>query len=364
MALTARDINGCIDFDAIEGFADRVATPDFEFGKVCAKEYLTFNEAFRDTLENITDYRWDFGDGTIEEGQVPIPMITHAFNKGGTYPVTLTVINSFSGCERSVTRNVDIISPPQINFDFDTICARTTMHFRNLTTPGDGAIAGYTWVFPDGSTDDAADASYFFEESGVFPVSLISISSLGCRDTLTQKVLIKQAPTAGVEIPVPFVEAFIPVQMYDASEGDIVSYFWDFGDGNVTEEKDPIHTYDKIDRYPLKHAVMNTIGCSDTLQLMLDLNVYLDLPTAFSPNNDDKNDQLKLLHQGIKQLYTYKLYNRYGQEVFSAEGDVDAAWDGTYNGRSQPQGVYVAHVKALGAYGKEFNFKRNVTLLR
>lgn len=362
--LMVRDKNGCFGFDKIEKFADRVVRPDFKFEKVCAKEYLTFTEAFYDTLENITDYHWDFGDGTIEEGQVPIPMITHAFEKGGIYPVTLTVINSFSGCTNLITKMVEITAPPQIDFKHDTICAGTTMFLKNLTTAGDGDIESYLWVFPDQSTATSTDASYRFIEGGDFPVSLISTSSLGCRDTLTQTVHIKPAPVAGVELPEFFIEAFIPLQLYDNSKGDITDYFWDFGDNNTSSEKDPIHTYQEIERYILKHAVTNTVGCTDTLEMVIDLNVYLDLPTAFSPNADNNNDELSLIHQGIKTLYQYKLYNRYGQVVFDAKENLGASWDGKFNGQEQPAGVYVAHVKAVGAYGKEFNFKKNVTLLR
>lgn len=364
VGLSATDVNGCTSYSSMSGFAARVVIPDFNFEILCAKEILTFEEAFRDTLENITDYRWDFGDGTILEGPVPIPVTTHVFEKGGIYPVTLTVINSFSGCGNSKTKMVTVIKAPVIDFSYDTICARSEMSFTNLTTEGEGSIESYSWQFPDGSTVNTKDASFYFEEPGNFPVSLIATSSVGCIDTLTQSVYVKPAPVAGVEITVPFVEAYIPVQFYDDSEGDIISYYWDFGDGTTTTERDPIHTYDAIEKYPLTHVVTNGYNCSDTLNLPLDLNVYLDLPTAFSPNNDGQNDQLRLVQQGIKTLYTYKIFNRHGQEVFDALGNVQALWDGTYNGRPQPSGVYVAHVKATGAYGKEFNFKRNVTLLR
>lgn len=362
--LTVTDVNGCTTYDSRTGFAGRVVIPDFNFETLCAKELLTFEEAFRDTLENITDYRWDFGDGTVEEGPVPIPLTTHAFKKGGIYPVTLTVINSFSDCGSSKTKMVKVLAAPVIDFTYDTICARSKMSFTNLTTEGEGAIESYQWIFPDGSTASTENASFYFEEPGHFPVSLVSTSTLGCSDTLTHSVYVKPAPVAGVEIPVSFVEAYIPIQFYDDSEGDITSFFWDFGDGVTTSEQDPIHTFDAIDQYPLTHIVTNAFECSDTLKMMLDLNVYLNLPTAFSPNNDNKNDELRLIQQGIKTLYTFKLFNRHGQEVFDAQGNVEAVWDGNYNDRPQPSGVYIAHVKALGAYGKEFNFKKNVTLLR
>ena len=151
---------------------------------------------------------------------------------------------------------------------------------------------------------------------------------------------------------------------FDDSQGTITAYYWDFGDGTISYERDPVHTYQAIDRYPLIHSVINDVGCPDTLKTLLDLNVYLELPTAFSPNDDDLNDVLRLLHQGINDLIDFKLYDRNGLLVFDGSGNLDAVWDGTHNGRQQPAGVYLAHVKATGAYGRQFNYKKNITLLR
>ncbi|UII26432.1 PKD domain-containing protein [Fulvivirga maritima] len=365
VTLRATDTNGCTDSDIMSGFADELSEPDFTYETdVCAKVPVLFEDDFIDRFENITDYRWDFGDGNILEGQVPFPMITHAYEKGGTYDVTLYVINSFSECEKSITKTVNILFPPNIDFKFDEGCERSPVPFTNATTPGDGEIESYQWIFPDGTTSNEENPSHIFKNSGTYPVSLVSSSSLGCYDTLTQRIYIKPSPIAGVEVQGGFVEAFIPFQFYDDSEGDIVSYYWDFGDGNSSEERDPLHTYDAIEQYPLTHIVTNTYECQDTIVVPLDLNVYLDIPTAFSPNDDGKNDGLRLIQQGIKTLQTFKVYNRHGQLVFDAAGDVNAVWDGTYNDRAQPAGVYIAHVQASGAYDTYFNFKKNITLLR
>ena len=360
--LVVTDDKGCISKTSVSGYAARVVTPDFDYDVLCAGTSVWFDKAYRDTLENVTDYRWDFGNGEIKEGPVPMPLINYQFSKGGIYPVTLTLTNSFSGCSNSVTKMVEVLSVPEIEFTYDTICARSAMTLTNLTKPGD--VASFTWKFPDGSTQNTRDAKFVFMEPGYFDVSLIAISSLGCSDTVTHTVYVKPSPVAKFSTNLAFIEAFVPIQFYDESEGDITSYYWDLGDGTISTEKDVIHTFDAIEQYPLIHAVTNDYACSDTLKVLLDLDVYLDVPTGFSPNLDGKNDRLKLIQQGITTLHTYKVYNRHGQMVFDAQGNVEAMWDGIYKGKPQPAGVYVVHVQASGAYGREYNFKRNVTLLR
>ena len=87
---------------------------------------MIITDVFRDTLENITDYRWDFGDGSFMEGQVPIPLTEHIYERGGDYDVSLTVFNSFSGCENLISKKVNVLRPPATSFTYDTICARNT----------------------------------------------------------------------------------------------------------------------------------------------------------------------------------------------------------------------------------------------
>jgi gliding motility-associated-like protein len=95
-----------------------------------------------------------------------------------------------------------------------------------------------------------------------------------------------------------------------------------------------------------------------------DLNSYLELPNVFSPNSDDTNDELALIYKSVYELQTFEIYNRWGQKVFDAEGDLDKTWDGTFNGKEQPLGVYTAVVKATGSYDKFYHFTKNVTLIR
>ena len=88
------------------------------------------------------------------------------------------------------------------------------MHLTNTSTPGDGEIEGYVWLFPDGTRSDSEHATFFFEEPGSFPISLVATSSLGCADTVTNKVYVKETPVAGIELASTFVEAFVPTQFF------------------------------------------------------------------------------------------------------------------------------------------------------
>lgn len=88
----------------------------------------------------------------------------------------------------------------------------------------------------------------------------------------------------------------------------------------------------------------------------------MELPSAFSPNNDGQNDFFKVLGNGIEEV-NLVIYNRWGQLVFSSTNK-DIGWDGTYEGDDQEIGVYIWQLKGSLIDGKQINKRGNVTLVR
>ncbi|NCU04257.1 MAG: T9SS type B sorting domain-containing protein [Chitinophagaceae bacterium] len=87
------------------------------------------------------------------------------------------------------------------------------------------------------------------------------------------------------------------------------------------------------------------------------------LPTAFTPNNDGLNDRFYPVTDGIRKMYSFKVFNRWGMELFSwVEGD--AGWDGTYKGRLQDPGSYIWQFTGLGIDGKLYTRKGIITMIR
>ncbi len=88
------------------------------------------------------------------------------------------------------------------------------------------------------------------------------------------------------------------------------------------------------------------------------------IPTAFTPNNDGKNDFFYVLTQCPLLNFQFDIYNRWGQKIFTTD-TVTGKWDGTYRGAQQPLGVYVYFLKYTDPYtNKENSQTGNVTLLR
>lgn len=90
----------------------------------------------------------------------------------------------------------------------------------------------------------------------------------------------------------------------------------------------------------------------------------LEMPNAFSPNDDDINDVYKAKRdwQSLVEFHA-AIYNRWGQKLFEWD-DPNDGWDGTFHGQPVKQGVYFVEVKAKGADGRKYHIRRDVNLLR
>jgi len=108
-------------------------------------------------------------------------------------------------------------------------------------------------------------------------------------------------------------------------------------------------------------------GCEaiDSVLLTISRISSLQIPTAFSPNSDGNNDLLMIHATDVTQILDWKIFNRWGDMVFDANGDINASWDGNKNGVQQDLGVYVYVIKYQGLVASDVKVvKGNVTLLR
>lgn len=87
------------------------------------------------------------------------------------------------------------------------------------------------------------------------------------------------------------------------------------------------------------------------------------VPTGFTPNGDGRNDRFTPFPVGIKSLTYFRIFNRWGQQIFSTSR-LHEGWDGTLNGTAQPSGVYVWMIQAVTDDNRVINKKGTVTIIR
>ena len=126
------------------------------------------------------------------------------------------------------------------------------------------------------------------------------------------------------------------------------SYVWDFGDGTWGFEKNMIHSYDGLDEYDPYITTTTNNGCSDVATVHIYGSVIVYIPTAFTPNNDGKNDAWEIIARQVES-FELVVYNRWGETVYVSTSMEDP-WVGNINGGSHfaPDGLYNWVIKVQG----------------
>lgn len=90
----------------------------------------------------------------------------------------------------------------------------------------------------------------------------------------------------------------------------------------------------------------------------------LEMPNVFTPNGDGINDIYRA-KEGYQSIVSFKaaVFNRWGKRLHRWTDPADG-WDGTLGGQPVPAGAYYCVVKAVGADGVKYNFKKTINLLR
>ena len=93
-------------------------------------------------------------------------------------------------------------------------------------------------------------------------------------------------------------------------------------------------------KYQVKDANNCLTQSADLAITIAPATIIFELPNAFTPNGDGKNDVLKLItNAGVTELRSFKIFSRSGNLVFESR-DVSRGWDGRYNGNLLPIDIY------------------------
>lgn len=212
------------------------------------------------------------GSNDIANGTVTLAFVTT--NNGGCLAVRDTI-------------DIAIIPSPVGNYNFTTPCLGGTSAFTDQST-AIGGIASWFWDFDDTQTSTSVNPTHVYAASGTYNVSLIVTSTNGCVDTVTQAVDVHYLPNAGFFSPNPCLNG--GTDFTDTSSvvnSTIVSWYWNFGDGDTSTTQNPNHLYPAAGSYPVTLIVQSAFGCYDTL--VQNTNVLPGPNAAFNISDNTVN---------------------------------------------------------------------------
>lgn len=323
---------------------------------------MDYTVTFDNLSRGATTYYWDFGVRTTEADTSTAFQPTYTYPDSGTYVVTL-IVNKGTTCSDSISRFVKVYPKLKVNFDSRLVaCPGDTIDFMDRTSSS-YQLSGWQWNFNDFTkVDTNQNARHVFQYGGLYNVGLIVQNTQGCVDTLFRKILIDPfIPFIGRDTTIVKGERIyfnIPsgtnfqwtpaTYLSNPSVANPVGYFPDEGR----------FVYTVTARNPETNC-----SATDTFVVRVISNGFLAIPNAFTPNGDGVNDRFRPLYVGYESINAFRIYNRYGEEVFVSQSMEDS-WDGTFNGQDQEVGVYYWLIQAKDRFGQLVEDKGDVSLLR
>lgn len=168
---------------------------------------------------------------------------------------------------------MDIITwnnPPSPSFTYTPHHPTDTdiIHFIDTSTDVDGTIVSWLWDFGDGNTSTEQNPAHKYANNGEYRINLTVWDNIGANNTAHQRIVVRNVPPVA-DANGPYVGAIDIGLRFDGSgshdiDGTIVSYFWDFGDGETGMGKNPIHVYDIPGTYLVMLTVTDDDGATHT----------------------------------------------------------------------------------------------------
>jgi PKD repeat protein len=231
----------------------------------CVSLACTFDgSSSSDPNGTITQYSWDFGDGTTASAAMP----SHTYDTGGTYTVTLTVTDSF-GKTNSASTTVTVTPPKApVAAIASPNCTYLGCSFDGTgSTAPSGTITAYSWNFGDGSTSTDAAPNHTYAAADTYTVKLTVTDSNGNTDSTSTTVTVTAPPGPHAVIAAPectFLSCTFDGTESSAAVGTIASYSWDFGDGATSTSATPSHSYGSAGTRTVTLTVTDSNGASDS----------------------------------------------------------------------------------------------------
>jgi len=204
-------------------------------------------------------YTWSFGDASATTNTTSPG---HTYTAPDIYNVKL-IASSTSGCIDSVTVPTNITSG-NVSSSFsipDTVCVGTLVNFLNTSSPKPTVV---NWDFGDGTSSSALGPTKRYSTPNVYTVKLTNTFG-ACIDSVSRKLTVLTPAVANfTAATTTSCDSIFTVQFTDQS-ANAGSWSWNFGDGTISNQQNPSHTYKGYGQYSVSLTVSNSVGCSGSI---------------------------------------------------------------------------------------------------
>lgn len=189
------------------------------------------------------------------------------------YTLTFAFLKPFAGVLAALVMVMTLAGCPFSGPSADFIASPTegdaplTVRFTDQSDPGSADIRSWLWDFGNGTESVDENPVYVYPSQGTYRVTLTVSTVFGSSsETKNAYITVRAAPVAAFSATPRTGNSPLSVQFVDQSDGGpfpVTSWTWTFGDGETSEEKDPIHLYEQPGTYTVS-LTATSAGGTDT----------------------------------------------------------------------------------------------------
>lgn len=210
--------------------------------KQCFASPVVLKDASIVNNNNITNWKWDFGDGqsqSLTQGSD----VSHVYDNPGQYNVQLTITDA-GGCSSTsppYSKTVEAYGPKAaFGVSGTNVPLNTTVQFYNYTNVYGSDNAQYTWNFGDGTSGNNYNEQHTYTQPGTYIVKLTAKDAVtGCTSQAPEQTIVVRYFNSAFQYNTSFVTSTncAPVlAQFTNTSYDYTRIIWDFGDGYMLED--------------------------------------------------------------------------------------------------------------------------------
>jgi gliding motility-associated-like protein len=339
---------------------------------ICKGKLVNFQATAKNAGVNMS-YQWMVNG--VGAGNNNSLFSSSSLNDGDMISCQLTAdpltacVNPASAHSNDIAIHVnDSLQPSiQISSSLQEICPGDPVSFQALTQHA-GNEPLYQWTIngkPVGGNEDHFSSSAI--QDGDLVSCLLTAVHANCStgaaySSNIEQLTVKPAPQITAITADTIIKPHQQVKLNVSVTGTTTSFAWSPSDKLI----DPLAlnptTVPLGQTTTYLFSVSGTDGCTSTETVVVKVFGKFNMPNAFTPNGDQKNDLFRIPPNTFISLKEFSIYDRWGARVFSSR-DISKGWDGNFNGTPCVAGTYVYIVSGSDENGNIFQ-KGTVLLIR
>lgn len=270
-----------------------------------------------------------------------------------------TIPPTAGGCpsgDETLNFDFEVYDPPPVATFLaqSSACLNNPVKFSLNAINGNRPVISYFWDFGDGTTSTEKEPAHNFTSEGLKTVSLSVKNDVACVSNVYQlPIKILKQPQASFTVAnISCSQTAIQFTDQSVLNDNAPIYSWDFGDGTISTDKNPIHTYQKSGDYIIKLVLKTEANCESNFQLS---KTIFELPAAdfVDPNACALDNVIFKAINTSSDIVSYQW--NFGDESTATGKDTPPHQFAT-------PGTYIISLKVTSSNGCEKEIKKTIVI--